>query len=162
MTHDLVSHYFGTYGALARAVLRRDNERHHERVRAQLRTDHGLPYAKSMIRVLLETLTDERYVRLWAWSTLHATDGDTAPVGHLREPVTAIQTGIDAAVPAAEKPDRDRIESAVLLGLSAAYGYTLGKKVWLTELGHDPTDAGNDAAFRASLAAAVTVHLVEK
>ncbi len=157
-----MSHYFGTYAALARAVLRRENERHHERVREQLRADHGLPYADSMTRVLLETLTDQRYVRLWAWSTLHATDGDAAPAGNLRELVTAIQIGIAEAIPAAQMPDRERIESAVLLGLSAAYGYTLGKRVWLTELGRDPADPVNDAAFGESLAAAVTVHLVEK
>ncbi|MDQ2845416.1 MAG: TetR/AcrR family transcriptional regulator [Actinomycetota bacterium] len=162
VTHGLVSHYFGTYGALAQAVLRRESEHHHERVREQLRADHDLPYADSMIRVLLETLTDERYVRLWAWSTLHATDSDTAPAGNLRELVTVIQAGIGAVVPAAQMPDRDRIESAVLLGLSAAYGYTLGKRVWLTELGHDPADPVKDAAFRELLSAAVTVHLVEK
>ncbi len=162
VTHGLVSHYFGTYSALARAVLQRENELHHERVREQLRADHGLPQAESMTRVLLETLTDERYVRLWAWSTLHAADGNTAPAGNLRELVTAIQAGIGDAAAAAQIPDRDRIESAVLLGLSAAYGYTLGKKVWLTELGHDPADPGIDAEFRAALAAAVTVHLVQK
>lgn len=159
VTHGLVTHYFGTYGALARAVLRRENERHHQRVREQLRADRGVPYADSLTGVLLETLTDERYVRLWAWSRLHAADVDAVSSGNLRELVDAMQTGIRAVVPEAQWPDRDRIESVVVLGLSAAYGYTLGKEVWLAELGHDPADPVHDAAFRTMLSSAVSAHL---
>ncbi len=159
VTHGLVTHYFGTYRALAREVLARENGRHHERVREQIRADAGVPYADAVTGVLLETLTDERYVRLWAWSTLHAEDVDPATSGNLRELVDAMQTGIRTVLPQAQLPDRDRIESTVLLGLSAAYGYTLGKRVWLAELGHDARDPARDAAFAEVLSSAVATHL---
>lgn len=159
VTHGLVSHYFGTYSSLARAVLRRENERHHERIQEQLRADRGVPYADGMIQVLLETLTDERYVRLWAWSTLHADDVGANASGNLRELVDAMQAGLRAVVPQAQQPDRGRIESVVLLGLSAAYGYALGKRVWFAALGRDPADPSHDIAFREVLSSAVAAHL---
>lgn len=159
VTHGLVTHYFGTYRALARAVLARENGRHHERVREQLRADAGVPYADAVTGVLLEILTDERYVRLWAWSTLHAADVGAATSGNLRELVEAMQAGIRTVLPPAQLPGRDRLESTVLLGLSAAFGYTLGKRVWLSELGHDPADPARDAAFAEVLSCAVAAHL---
>lgn len=160
VTHGLVTHYFGTYRALVRAVMARENERHYQRIREQIGADAGVPYADAMIHVLLQTLTDEHYVRLWAWSTLHAQEVDTTVSGNLRELVDAMQVGIAAVVPQSQLPDRDRIESTVLLGLSAAYGYTLGKRVWLAGLGHDPTEAGRDAAFREVLTSVVAAHLM--
>lgn len=159
VTHGLVTHYFGTYRALARAVLARENAGHHERIREQIRADAGVPHADAVIQVLLEALTDEHYVRLWAWSTLHAEDIETTATGNLRELVDAMQAGLRAVLPEPQVPKRDRIESTVLLGLSAAYGYTLGKRVWLAELGHHPADLDADAAFREVLASAVAAQL---
>lgn len=160
VTHGLVTHYFGTYRALVRAVMVRENERHHQRIREQIHADAGVPYADAMVHVLLDTLTDEHYVRLWAWSTLHAEDVGTTVSGNLRELVDAIQSGISAVLPESQLPDRDRIESTVLLGLSAAYGYTLGKHVWLAGLGRDPAEVDHDSAFREVLTSAVAAHLM--
>ncbi|MGH3447372.1 MAG: TetR/AcrR family transcriptional regulator [Nocardioidaceae bacterium] len=158
VTHGLVTHYFGTYQALVRAVLQRENERHREQVRERLRADQGVPYADGMTRVLFETLADERYIRLWAWSQLHAEGVGTSSQG-LSELVDAMQAGIRAAVPEAETPDRARVEAVVLLALSAAYGYALGKPTWLAALGYDPGDPTHDATFRAALSSALGAHL---
>ncbi|MFB6986797.1 TetR/AcrR family transcriptional regulator [Streptomyces sp. NPDC056230] len=58
VTHGLVTHYFGTYRALVRAVLERENERKRELVRERMRADGSVPYADGMTRVLFEILGD--------------------------------------------------------------------------------------------------------
>lgn len=158
VSHGLVTHYFGTYGALVRAVLQRENERQRERVRERMRAERGVPYADDMTRVLFETLADERHVRLFAWSSLHAEDAGTSSQG-LAELVDAVEAGVGLALPGPDRPDRERIEAVVLLALSAAYGYALGRRSWLAGLGHDPADPAHDDAFRAALSATLATHL---
>ncbi|MFI6600173.1 TetR/AcrR family transcriptional regulator [Nonomuraea sp. NPDC050536] len=158
VTHGLVTHYFGTYGALVRAVLQRESQRQRERMRERMRADQGVPYSAGMTGVLFETLADERYVRLWAWSMLHAEEAGTYSEG-LSGFVDAMQAGIAIVIPESEMPDRARIEQVVLLGLSAAYGYALGKRSWLAGLGHDPAEPAHDTAFRTALASALAGYL---
>jgi AcrR family transcriptional regulator len=159
VSHALVTHYFGTYGELVRTVLQRENERQRQRIRDQMSTDRGVPYADAVTRVLFETLADERYVRLFAWSSLHGHEVGTASPG-LSQLVDAMEAGIPLVLPDPRRPDRARIEEIVLLGLSAAYGFTLGKRSWLAGLGHDPDDPAQEIAFRRALSAALARHLV--
>ncbi|MFE0653899.1 TetR/AcrR family transcriptional regulator [Streptomyces sp. NPDC059534] len=158
VSHGLVTHYFGTYGALVRAVLRRENEAQRDRVRERIRSDGGTPYATGMTEVLFETLADERYVRLFAWAGLHADDVGMSSDG-LAALVDGIEAGIRAALPGPDGPDRARIEAVVLLALSSAYGYALGRTSWLAGLGHDPADPAHDTAFRAALSSVLATHL---
>jgi AcrR family transcriptional regulator len=159
VTHGLVTHYFGTYAALVQAVLRRENERARARIRERMRADADIPYAEGLTRVLFDTLADQRYVRLWAWSKLHP-EAPTAPAENLAALVDAMQAGIRTALPpGAATPERARLEAVVLLGLSAAYGYALGNDTWLSSLGHDPSGPGHEEAFRATLAQAIATHL---
>ncbi|GAB2826688.1 hypothetical protein GCM10027176_33860 [Actinoallomurus bryophytorum] len=159
VTHGLVTHYFGTYSALVRAVLERENERQRERVRERMRADRGVPYANDMTQVLFEILADERYVRLFAWSSLHAHDAGASSEG-LSELVDAMEAGIRVVLSEPEMPDRARIEEVVLLALSSAYGYALGRRSWLAGLGHDPADPAHDRAFRAVLSQVLAKHLI--
>jgi AcrR family transcriptional regulator len=158
VTHGLVTHYFGTYRALVRAVLFRENERQRERVRERMRADNGVPYAEGMTKVLFATLTDERYVRLWTWSQLHSDDLDTSSA-NLAELVDAIEHGVRVVLPEPHRPDRARIEAVVLLALSSSYGYALGRRSWLAGLGHDPDEPSHDEAFRAALSSVLATHL---
>ncbi|CAM5615406.1 hypothetical protein STANM337S_05767 [Streptomyces tanashiensis] len=161
VTHGLVTHYFGTYRALVRAVLERENERKRERVRERLRADGSVPYADAMTEVLFDILADERFVRLWTWSQLHGWDHETTPDSptDLSRLVDAIEEGVHAVLPPPEGPDRARIESVVLLAMSGAYGYALGRRYWLTSLGHDPDEPGHDAAYRTALSSVLAAHL---
>ncbi|MEU7020511.1 helix-turn-helix domain-containing protein [Streptomyces sp. NPDC046203] len=161
VTHGLVTHYFGTYRALVRAVLDRENERKRDLVRDRMRADGQVPYADGMTRVLFEILADERYVRLWAWSQLHDGDTDQTPgtPTHLSRLVDAIEDGIHTVLPPPEGPDRARIETVVLLAMSGGYGYALGRRSWQTDLGHDPDEPGRDDAFRSALAAMLADYL---
>lgn len=159
--HGLVTHYFGTYAELVREVLRRENDRLRERVRDQLHADAGVPMAAGMMRVLFETLADERYVRLFAWAELHAGYPAMAGPG-LRELVDAMEAGIHAALAGRPVPGRPRIELVVMLGLSAAYGYAIGGRTWLTGLGRDPADPVHDATFRAQLTTLLSTYMTEE
>ncbi|MFG1867823.1 TetR/AcrR family transcriptional regulator [Micromonospora arborensis] len=161
VSHALVSHYFGTYAELVRIVLQRENERQRDRVRERMRADRGVPYAGGMTEVLFETLADERYVRLFAWSSLHGYPASSASEG-LSDLVDAMEAGIALVLPAAERPGRARVEEVVLLALSAAYGFALGKRSWLAGLGHDPEDQAHQTAFRAALSGALARHLVSE
>ncbi|MEV0201050.1 hypothetical protein [Nonomuraea sp. NPDC050691] len=127
-------------------------------MRERMRADKGVPYSEAMTRVLFETLADERYVRLWAWSMLHA-EGAGTPSEGLSGFVDAMQAGIRTVLPEARMPDRARIEAVVLLGLSASYGFALGKRSWLAGLGHDPAEPAHDTAFRTALASVLAGHL---
>ncbi|MEU7012422.1 TetR/AcrR family transcriptional regulator [Streptomyces sp. NPDC046385] len=161
VTHGLVTHYFGTYAALVRAVLQRENERKRDLVRERLQADGRVPYADGMTRVLFEILGDERYVRLWAWSQLHDWEGGNAPDAptHLSRLVDAIEDGVRTVLPGPDGPDRERIEMVVLLAMSGAYGYALGRRYWLTDLGHDPDAPGRDDTYRTALSSALAAYL---
>ncbi|MFJ9682598.1 TetR/AcrR family transcriptional regulator [Streptomyces sp. NPDC101194] len=161
VTHGLVTHYFGTYRALVRAVLERENERKRDLVRERMRADGSVPYADGMTRVLFEILGDERYVRLWTWSQLHGWDVEKAPdsATDLSRLVDAIEEGVRTVLPEPEGPDRARIEMVVLLAMSGAYGYALGRRYWLTDLGHDPEEPGHDDAYRTVLSSVLAAYL---
>ncbi|MEV4423765.1 TetR/AcrR family transcriptional regulator [Streptomyces sp. NPDC049602] len=161
VTHGLVTHYFGTYRALVRAVLQRENERKRELVRERMRADGSVPYADGMTQVLFEILADERYVRLWTWSQLHGWDDETAPDSptNLSRLVDVIEEGVRSVLPPPEGPDRARIEMLVLLTMSGAYGYVLGRRYWLADLGHDPAEPGHDVAYRRALSSVLIAYL---
>ena len=158
VTHGLVVHYFGSYQALVGAVLRRAAERQRARIREVMRAEGGIPYADRVIPELFRTLADERFVRLWAWAMLNPA-ADESPSTGLAAFVDAFEQGVGLALAGPDRPDRARIEQVVLLGLSASYGYALGKRSWLTSLGHDPADPRHDRDFADTLAAAVAAHL---
>ncbi|MGC0416875.1 TetR/AcrR family transcriptional regulator [Embleya sp. AB8] len=158
VTHGLVTHYFGTYRALVRAVVERENERKRELVRERMRADGGVPFAEGMTRVLFDILADERYARLWTWSQLHDWDVETSSA-NLSALVDTIEEGVRSVLPEPHGPDRARIETVVLLALSGAYGYAIGRRYWLADLGHDPDDRGHDDAFRAALSSVLVAHL---
>jgi AcrR family transcriptional regulator len=158
VSHALVTHYFGTYSGLVQAVLQRENEQQRQRIRQRMSDDRGVPYADGMTRVLFDTLADERYVRLFAWSSLHGHEAGTASSG-LSDLVDSIEAGVRLVLPDPHRPGRARIEEVVLLALSAAYGYALGKRSWLAGLGHDPDDPAHEQTFRTVLASTLAHHL---
>lgn len=161
VTHGLVTHYFGTYRALVRAVLERENERKRELVRVRMRDDGRIPYAAGMTEVLFEILADERYVRLWTWSQLHGWEGEEAPdsPANLSRLVDAVEDGVHTVLPPPDGPDRARIEMVVLLAMSGAYGYALGRRHWLAGLGHDPAEPRRDEAYRTALSSVLAAYL---
>ncbi|PZG07863.1 TetR/AcrR family transcriptional regulator [Nonomuraea aridisoli] len=161
VAHGLVSHYFGTYAALVREVLRVENDRIEERVRDRIRAENGVPLAAGIMDVVFETLADERYLRLFVWAEMH-TDYRGAARPELVELIDTIEAGIRAALPGRPVPGRSRIEAVVLVGLSAAYGFAIGGRSWLAGMGHDPDDPVHEAEFRVQLARMLGAHMVEE
>ncbi|RNI25325.1 TetR/AcrR family transcriptional regulator [Flexivirga caeni] len=149
VTHALIVHYFGSYAHLVEEVLIAANQRYREQLRDRMRADHGIPYAEGVTAVLFELLADEQYLRLWAWTMLHA-GPDLAPSG-LAGFVDTLEEGIRIVLPGTT-PDRARIEQVVLLALASSYGFALGHRSWLTGLGHDPDNPAQLEEFRHSVA----------
>jgi AcrR family transcriptional regulator len=161
VAHGLVSHYFGSYAALVREVLRVENDRIEARVRERIRAEGGVPLAADIMDVVFDTLADERYLRLFVWAEMHADyRGATRPA--LVELVDTMETGIRDALGGRPVPGRARIEAVVLIGLSAAYGFAIGGRSWLAGLGHDPDDPAHAAEFRVQLARMMGAHMVEE
>jgi AcrR family transcriptional regulator len=161
VAHGLVSHYFGTYAALVREVLRVENDRIEARVRDRIRAEGGVPLAAGIMDVLFGTLADERYLRLFVWAEMHA-DYRGAARPELVELIDTMEAGIRAALAGRPVPSRSRIEAVVLMGLSAAYGFAIGGRSWLAGMGHDPDDPTHEVEFRVQLARMMGAHMVEE
>jgi AcrR family transcriptional regulator len=161
VAHGLVSHYFGTYAVLVREVLRAENERIEARVRERIQDEDGVPIAAGIMDVVFDTLADERYLRLFVWTEMHA-DYRGAVRPELVELVDTMEAGIREALAGRPVPSRSRIEAVVLVGLSAAYGFAIGGRSWLAGLGHDPDDPAREAEFRDQLARMMGAHMVEE
>lgn len=72
-----------------------------------------------------------------------------------------MEAGIRAALVGCPVPSRARIETVVLMGLSAAYGFAIGGRSWLAGLGHGP-DPTHQAEFRLQLTRMLGAHMVEE
>ncbi|MFD1931111.1 MULTISPECIES: TetR/AcrR family transcriptional regulator [Nonomuraea] len=161
VAHGLVTHYFGTYAALVREVLVSEDKRIQERIHDRIQAERGVPTAAGIMGVVFDTLADERYLRLFVWAEMHA-DYQGAVRPDLRELIDAIEAGIRSALAGRPVPSRSRIEAVALMGVSAAYGFAIGRRSWLTGMGHDPDDPAHEAEFRAQLTAMLASHMVEE
>ncbi|WP_433334599.1 TetR/AcrR family transcriptional regulator [Spirillospora sp. CA-294931] len=161
VAHGLVTHYFGTYTALVHEVLAAENDRMERRVRERIAEEEGVPTAAGIMDVLFDTLADRRYLRLFAWAEMHGDyRGEVRP--KLRDLIDSIEAGIREALEGRRGPDRARVEAVALIGTAAAYGFALGGRAWLAELGHDPDDPAHEARFRAQLSKMLGDHMMEE
>nr|BFF02207.1 hypothetical protein GCM10020241_38820 [Streptoalloteichus tenebrarius] len=111
-----------------------------------------------MTEVLFETLADESHC-VCAPGRRCTTRTSTRCREGLCDLVDAMKAGSRLILPDRDAPDTARIETVVLLGLSAAHGSALGRRTGLTGLGHDPAGQEHDAAFRPALSSVFAVHL---
>lgn len=160
VTPGLVTHYFGTYAELVRAVIRRQNALTRERIRRELGGER-VPDADTLIRILFEALSDPRRIRLLAWAQLRGDLGSSSSLG-LRDFVDALEFAFRRTLPAAEVPPRSRIEMVVLLALAATHGYAIGKDAWVSGLGLGTATAERDDAFRVALTAVLRRYMAER
>lgn len=153
VTPGLVTHYFGTYGDLVRAVLRRQDALTRARIREELARE-AVPDADALVRILFEGLSDGRRARLLAWAQLRG-DVTAASTRGLRDLVDALELAFRRTLPPARVPPRERIEAVVLLALAATQGWALGRSVWLSGLGAGPATPRDDERFRGALTSAL-------
>jgi AcrR family transcriptional regulator len=140
VSHSLVSHYFGTYGALVEETLDRGLSSLSRRL-SELLTQAG--GTGDIVAGLWEAATEPGAARLIAWALLSGRIG--APL-KLEGPKEA------AAALAARVSSREAADFATLAALSAAYGYAVGRAALLPALGREPSPQA-DAWFRARLLA---------
>jgi AcrR family transcriptional regulator len=156
VSHALVSHYFGTYGDLIESVLVRRIRALREETLARMAMPGALMDPGQLIDVLFAAVEDPLYVRLslWAFAAERPLGPDSFP---FREQGMRIVAEAVTARILVDRPDlpprelRERVELALCLANSSAYGYTVGKVAWLGALAREPS-AAFDASLRRALA----------
>jgi len=164
VSHALVSHYFGTYTNLVESVLIRRIRQLRESALAKVAAAEGLSDAGALVDVLFTALEDPLYVRLslWALASEHPQGAEFFP---FREQGMRIFADALAARILHDRPDlppgplRERIEQALVLANSVAFGYTVGREAWMGALGRAPS-AAFDAGIRRTLAEILRTHVL--
>lgn len=156
VSHALVSHYFGTYTELVEAVLVRRIRMLREGALAKLADPDTLVDEGALLDTLFTALEDPIYVRLSLWALAAERPSGQEPFP-FREQGMRIFTEAATARVLRDRPDldpaalRERIELALLVANTSAYGYTIGREAWLGALGREPSRTF-DAALRRALA----------
>ena len=157
VSHALVSHYFGTYVELVDEVLVRRIRQIRATALGRLADPSVLMDTEGLLAALFDALEDPLYVRLSLWAM-----AAQRPSGYVSFPFRDRGMRIFAEAATARvllaRPDldattlRERIELALVIANSAAYGYTIGKEGWLGALAREPSPAF-DTSLREALGA---------
>ncbi len=162
VSHGLITHYFGTFEGLVEATLAEHVHAVRQRLLDQLAHNETFG-AKRFIETLFGVIEDPLYGRLVAWAILsgrfQSKDFFPRKEQGLARIVDALQIWLGAQ--GAEDIDRDDIELALILVITAGLGYSMGKSVLWATLGHRASKA-RDARFRTMLADLVEQGLQER
>ena len=139
VSHALITHYFGTYSALTREVMKRQNER----IRARLLTAmFGKPPTDidAWIHAYADAVSDPLSARMMAWSALFGSDEQRSLVD--QEFLKAItntlydnSAQVGANYAGKETEARERIMRAVIFSISATLGLSLAAPVLAAGVG---------------------------
>jgi AcrR family transcriptional regulator len=156
VSHGLITHYFKTYDGLVEAVFARRADRIAAAVVARLEQAAGAPAAHELITLLLAAVSEPAHLRLVAWAALsgRAQSIDFLP-GRRRGLRPIADAILHAATLRAERagtpaPTKDDVDYAIVLALSATYGYGLGRTPFMRALGRK-ADGGTDQAVMRRL-----------
>lgn len=145
VSHGLITHYFKTYEGLVEAVFNRRTAQTAQRVVQRFAEMGSTPSAEEIVQLMLSIVSEPVHLRLVAWSMLtgRALQPDfIAGRQHGLEPIAdAIHSAAlsEAKRRGARAPSRDDVDYALLLAVGAAYGWGLGKPVFLAALGRKIT-----------------------
>jgi TetR/AcrR family transcriptional regulator, repressor for neighboring sulfatase len=155
VSHGLVSHYFGTYDELVDEVLVRRHRRIRENALARFAEPSALLLDQdALLDALFRALDDPLYVRLSLWSLASGRASGEASI-LFREQGMRIFAEAAVAHVARLRPDLDpqalraRMELALVIVNSAAYGFTVAKEAWMGALGRAPSRAFDEDLRRA-------------
>lgn len=161
VSHALVTHYFGTYGALvgetlARRLLALRNAVTQELIAAP--SDEG---PRTVLRRVARALMEPSTLRLVAWALLSgrvdARDFEPAKVQGLRTAADVLEARWRASS-GKSAPPRGDIEFAVLATVAILHGYAFGRTAFQTALGRSP-GAEADAEFVDRVADMIDAYL---
>ena len=137
VSHALVTHYFGTYEALVKAVLERRMEL--ARVEAERVIAVAPPGPENLLSVFFALLSDPLHVRLTTWALLSAR----------QSPMLTLQAGAIAPLLEVIRMRREReygpqgadpedVALDVTLALAAGYGFALGGELFAHAMNRKP------------------------
>jgi TetR/AcrR family transcriptional regulator, repressor for neighboring sulfatase len=150
VSHGLITHYFKTYEGLVECACARRSQRIASELIARLDRAGGALAAVELVQLLLATVREPVHLRLGAWSMLSGRAQDRDFLPGREQPLRAVADAVHrAASMRAEQagrpaPAQEDIDYAIVLGLSATYGYALGRRQFLHALGRRPTAATDD------------------
>jgi len=168
VSHTLVVHYFGGYEALVQEVLRTGIQRFRALMLERVAEDGPLDPG-SWIALVFDELRNATAGRLVLWALLtRRLDGPDAYFHQeqgLRIVCDALEARLKTAFGAAA-PDRATLETTLVLGIAASWGYALGAHALWGALGHTQTPErdrdARDRLGRALLQSALTSNPTHK
>jgi AcrR family transcriptional regulator len=148
VSHALVSHYFGTYVGVVDAVLERRRAAVRARMTARIAQAEPVD-PDELLAALVESLSDRTFVRLslWALAAERPSANGTFPMPAQGMRVVAEAIAARLGDPRAET--RRRIEQAMVVAGSAAFGYAVARDAWMAALGREPSAAFDRSVHRA-------------
>ncbi|MEJ7600251.1 MAG: TetR/AcrR family transcriptional regulator [Kofleriaceae bacterium] len=159
VSHALITHYFGTYGGLIESVFERRIRRLREAMLARLREAGALARPNELLAALFAALADPVHLRLTKW--MMASERPSAAQAFALRDQGLKQVAQQVAAAVDPSPSREligKIESALVVAVSAAYGYAMGREPFSAALGRQPSNE-LDREVQETLAAMLETHL---
>jgi TetR/AcrR family transcriptional regulator, repressor for neighboring sulfatase len=163
VSHALVTHYFGSFGGLVDSVLESRVVALRHIMVQRIGEPGALERPGELLATLFQALEDPVHKRLWLWAL--ATERDAAqdffPLRNqgLRLVAEQLATMLAAPVGLAPSVILSEVERTLVAGVSAAYGYTVGKLALVGALGKVPSREF-DRGLQQSLGEMMQDHLV--
>lgn len=158
VSHALITHYFGTLDGLVEKVFERRTQRLRATIIERLATT-GISNAAQLIATLFTAFDDPVHLRLMKWmlasergSIVHALALRDRGISLIAEQVAKV---ID---PDANLIQRREVELALVITVSAAFGYTATKLALASAVGRAP-DAELDHEVQQTLTAMLEAYL---
>ena len=158
VSHALITHYFGTLDGLVEKVFERRTQRLRATIIERLATT-GISNAEQLIATLFTAFDDPVHLRLMKWmlasergSIVHALALRDRGISIIAEQVAKV---ID---PNANLVQRREVELALVITVSAAFGYTATKIALASAVGRAP-DAELDHEVQQTLTAMLEAYL---
>jgi AcrR family transcriptional regulator len=160
VSHALVTHYFGTYDGLVRATLERRVRALRERVLVHLRDAGALSRPAELLALLFDALEDPVHLRLLKWLVAgeRAADARAFALQDHGLQIIAYEVASELLPLPPPRDVVERIELALLVAVSAAFGYAIAKFVLATAIGR-PSSPELSTDVRRTLAAMLETHV---
>ena len=164
VSHALVTHYFGTFGGLVDAVLEQRVMALRERMLARMAEPGALSRPSELLNMLFDSLEEPVYKRLWMWvlATERSAAQDFFPLRQqgLRQVAEQLAQAVGQVTGAQAELLVAEVERMLLIAVSTAYGYTVGKPALVGALGKAPSREV-DRALQESLGEMIRQHLFQ-
>ena len=152
VSHGLVTHYFGTFDNLVEETLAAQIAIARGRVLERLATGAEFT-AEQWVQEFFRIIDDPLYGRLIAWAVLSGRFTSEDFFSRKQKGPARIADAVQAWLAARGRPpiDRDELETTILLAITTALGYAIGRDVLWGSFGREATEE-RDQRFRAKLA----------